>query len=162
MTVSADKALLFKRYSPNSFDESLTLKIPLTMWLIILYGIYPFPFSLLGYLPRSGGNMAFLQHLVGEFSLLGSFSALLFLLAYFKRSPEASTFWRRCWRHGGILLCIPTIGFVVDAIISNYRGNWEFVLSEQSVIYLTILSALCCYMLFFIPRLKDTFLDYPE
>jgi hypothetical protein len=162
MTISDKKARLFKRYSLRCFDESLTLKIPLNMWLIIIYGLYPFPASLLGYVPRGGKDMAFLQEHIGLFSLLGSFATVLFVIAFFKRSTEASTFWRNCWRHGAILLGVPTIGFVVDAVSGSYQGSWESVLGESSVIYLAIASLLCFYMLFFVPRLKDTFLDYPE
>jgi len=156
-----NRSELYRRYSLSCFDKDLVLKIPFTMWLIIGYATYPFLFSIAGYIPRGGKNMEFLGEFIGIISLLGSFCALLFLIAYFKRSPDASGFWRGCWHRGALLLFIPPLSFVADAAIASSRGSLTGLLQEKPVIYLSILCLLCGYQLFFSRRIADTLADYP-
>ena len=154
-------------YSPNRYDQYLTLKVPVHLVLVMLYIVRHLLIVFLAFnpLPKLAGVFAFMQPLVSSpVVLLTDIPGFLVLFAWIKREPDAAPVWRRIWGNGRGLLTTAllahflflALGQGADALHAfNYRYEARLVIVNLGVDLLLI------YYLWRFAIIRDVFADFP-
>jgi hypothetical protein len=155
----------FNRYSPGSYDNHLTLKPPLLLWIAVVYLSRAITLPVLVKLSALGGGSAdtteFMRGLFSASTLLPSGVAAIVLYPLLRRSPSASERARWIWARGRLLLGTAA---VLDFVLSLTGGlAWHGELANPSPATL-LTEAFDLYFLAYIlasRRVRDTFADFP-
>ena len=153
-----------KKYSIESYDENLCLKINDTLWLILLYLLRPYVLAILSLLNKNDRigiiNMVYSDRLALWWGLLAGVPAILIVYAWSRRKPGASSFARSLWRRGRMLLAASAIFSVAIIFIPLWMGvvhrvnmvGWiQFVISLGVVV-----------VLYTSTYIRDCFSDFPK
>lgn len=153
-------------YPSQAYDRYLSLKVPFLLMVVILYAIRHLLIVFLAYnpSPKLGSAFAFLQPLAEPWFVAADLPALLVLLAWWQRRPEAKTLWRRVWRSGRVLLTASLL--LQFALLAHVQGLelWEsyyLTQAERLALVTLVLNLLLVYYLWRSPRVGDTFADFP-
>ena len=65
----------FLPYHPDAYDEHFALRIPLTLWAVLLYALHAECLLLLGHLPQAGAELGYLLAYVAPAELVASLAA---------------------------------------------------------------------------------------
>lgn len=144
----------------------MALKVPPLLVFALLYAVRHLLIVFLAYnpSPKLGAAFAFLQPLAEPWFVAADLPALLVLLAWWQRRPEAKAFWRGIWRYGRVLLTISLL--TQSALLAQAQGvnilqAYYLTQSERLAIVSLGLNLLCVYYLWRSPRVADTFADFP-
>lgn len=153
-------------YSPEAYDRHGCLKVPVLLLGTMLYAIRHLLIVFLAYnpSPKLGSAYAFLQPLAEPWFVAADLPALLVLLAWWQRRPEAKALWRGVWRNGRVLLTITLLlQFALLALAQgmNLLESYFLSQSERLAIVTLALNLLLVYYLWRSPRVGDTFADFP-
>jgi len=158
-------------YTPDDFDEFMSLKPSAGMVFTFFVGIRHFALILLPAITnlksRGGGpDLSFMEHLVSPGLLLGDLFVLPLLLAWAKRMPNASKIWERIWRKGKFLMLV---AFLIQSLtftylsvipeISNLSSGKRLSLFPFYYLFLTLIFI---YYISASQRIKDVFADWPQ
>jgi hypothetical protein len=154
-------------YPLERYDRHFCLKAPFHLMLAMLYAARHIFIVLLAYSPnpRLASAFAFMQPLASPLYVLTDLPAILVLLAWSRRRPEAGLFWRRLWRHGRTLLTV-SLGLHF-AFLTYFQGAqaWhthEYLDSSRLVLVSLGLDLLVVYYLWRIRVVGDVFADFPR
>lgn len=153
-------------YPPEAYDRQGCLKVSVLLLLTMLYAIRHMAIVFLAYnpSPRLNAAFAFLQPLAEPWFVAADLPALLVLLAWWQRRPEAKALWRRIWHSGRVLLTTSLLlQFVLLAHAQGLR-LWEsyyLTQGERLAIVTLVLNLLLVYYLWRSPRVGDTFAEFP-
>ncbi|MBX9606954.1 MAG: DUF2919 domain-containing protein [Gammaproteobacteria bacterium] len=143
----------FLPYHPDAYDEHFALRIPLTLWAVLLYALHAECLLLLGHLPQAGAELGYLLAYVAPNELVASLPALAVLVAALRRRPTAGRLPRFVWRQGAWLLLASLVADLALALTSRH-GAWAAarVAGDLASIAVVVTSA----------RIRDTFADFPR
>jgi hypothetical protein len=154
-------------YSYSAYDKYLALKIDFKLWLVIVYLLRPVLVKLAGFRSRGeaaeGARKVMDMLYPDDFSLfialVVTIPTVLVLFAYAKRKPGASSFIRRIWSNGAILLMV-TAGLnmatiVLPLIMGSIHHLGVYGWGQLAV------AVFIFWYLFASRRVKDTFADFP-
>lgn len=154
------------RYPPEAYDRHGCLKVSVLLLGTMLYAIRHVLIVFLAYNPnpKLGSAFAFLQPLAEPWFVAADLPALLVLLAWWQRRPEAKTLWRGVWRYGRVLLTISLL--LQFALLAHGQGmnileSYYLSQGERLAIVTLVLNLLLVYYLWRSPRVGDTFADFP-
>jgi hypothetical protein len=158
-----------KIYSFSDYDKYMALKMDFGLWLVIAYFLRPIILKVASIRMGRGGSgvtgAGGLKDILypddfGFFIALAvTIPAVLVLIAYAKRKPGASSFIRRIWSNGAILLMV-TAGLnmaivVLPLITGSIHHLGVYGWGQMAV-------AVCIFgYLLASSRVKDTFADFP-
>lgn len=153
-------------YAPDDYGRHGCLKPSALLIVTLLYAIRHLLIVFLAYnpSPRLGGAFAFLQPLAEPWFVAADLPALLVLLAWWQRRPEAKALWRGIWRYGRVLLTISLLA--QTALLAHAQGmnileSYYLSQGERLAIVSLGLNLLLIYYLWRFPRVRDTFADFP-
>ena len=154
-------------YSFSDYDKHMALKMDFNMWLVIAYFLRPIivkaaNFSLKGgSVPGASGlkDMLYPDDFGFFIALAVTIPAVLVLFAYAKRKPGASTFIRRIWSNGAILLMV-TAGLNMAIVVLPLVTGSIHHLGAYGWGQLAVAVFIFWYLLAS-QRVKDTFADFP-
>lgn len=143
----------FLPYHPDAYDEHFALRVPFTLWVVLLYALHAECLLLLGHLPQAGAELGYLLAYVAPADLVASSPALAVLLAALRRRPTAGRLPRLVWRHGAWLMLASLLADLALALASRH-GAWAAarIACDLASIAVVVASA----------RIRDTFADFPR
>jgi hypothetical protein len=154
-------------YSPDRYDRYLTLKVPFTLMLIIFYGIRHLFIIFLAFnpSPKFGEAFAFLQPLASPYFVFSDLPAMLVMVAWIRRAPQAGGSIRWIWRRGRLLLSVSLLLQFMLLIFLEGGGVWSAYFygeRERMVIVSLGLNLLALYYLWRGAMVGDVFADFPS
>jgi len=152
-----------KHYSIASYDKHLSLKVNGVMWLMFLFLLRPYVVGLMSVVNRSDKmqliNMVYSDQLSMSLSALSGIPVLLLLYAWARRAPGASSFVKKIWAKGSVLVVFSAV--LNSAIVffplwlGTVRGisiyGWGQLFISLAVILIVYSSS----------YIKDCFADFP-
>jgi hypothetical protein len=154
-------------YSPEDFDEHLCLKPSVAMILAMMYAARHLVLIFLAYFPGMAGNTggAFIKDMLSPYLVATDLPALLLLLAWRFRAPEAGRFWRAIWRQGRVMLVLTLVAQLVllatmhwgPMLLEAPRTRGNVLVVSYALLHLYVLG----YVLM-ADRLKAVFEDFPK
>ena len=136
------------------------------MILVMLYGIRHVLMVFLAYFPGMGGgsDTNVIKEMLSPQLMIADLPALLILISWNFRQPQAGKGWRAIWRFGRLLLLATlTAQLVLTAATPWAQQLVEMPLSDESglvMFYLLLHLSIMAYVLLS-ERLKAVFLDFP-
>jgi hypothetical protein len=100
-------------YPAFRYDEDLVLKVPLALWLSILFLVRHFLLLGVTFIPGTGDMTDYLRDLVEPLFLASDAPAAAVLLAAVRRRSSASRPIRALWAQGRTLLAISAASYLV-------------------------------------------------
>jgi hypothetical protein len=158
-------------YTPSDYDDHMVLKPSAGMILTFFVGIRHFALILLPALMSlkgrgSGPDLSFLDHLVSPVLLVGDLFMLPVLLAWAKRTPNASKIWERIWRNGKFLMLaaflIQSLAFAYLSVIPEISSISSGKRLSLFPFYYLFLTLIFIYYISASQRIKDVFGDWPQ
>jgi hypothetical protein len=158
-------------YTPDDFDEHMALKPSTGMIVTFFIGIRHFALVLLPAIMSiksrgSGPDLSFMEHLVSPGLLLGDLFVLPLLLAWARRTPNASKIWEKIWRNGKPLMLA---AFLIQSLAFTYLSVIPEISSLSSgkplslfPFYYLFLTLIFVYYISASQRIKDVFADWPQ
>ncbi len=161
---SSAKRFTLKSYDLGSYDHNFCLKPPLMLWLEMLYLTRAVLIPFLSAVSSMGGAVEASSVTRGYFGFADfvcAALAMIVLLAFLRRTPSASEFWRRIWSFGRILLAAAAM---FDLSVSLYRflqiTETDTMRSELLLLACTVDAYIVVYLLRS-RRIRDVFSDFP-
>jgi Protein of unknown function (DUF2919) len=165
--IVSDLTAMERFYPPEYYDRHLTLRVPFHMMLAMLYAARHIFIVMLAYSPgrMMGDAFAFMQPLAAPMHVFAGLPAILVLLAWNQRRPEAKAFWRTIWRNGRLLLSISLL--VNFALLAAFQGvhawkTFDFQDSSKLVMLTLGFDLVTVYYLWRVPLVKDVFSEFPK
>ncbi len=94
-----------EKYSIESYDENLCLRINETLWVILLFLLRPYLVTIISLASRTDRariiNMIYSDRMALWWGLLAGVPAILVIYAWIKRKPDAPSFVRMLWHRAG-------------------------------------------------------------
>jgi hypothetical protein len=91
-------------HDPSHYDEHLTLKVPVALWLVLAFLLRHLLLLGITFLPTTGTEITALRDLIRPEYLIADLLALPVALVAARRRPEAPDWMRRLWPLGRPLL----------------------------------------------------------
>lgn len=152
------------KYSIESYDANLCLRLNETLWLILLFLLRPFLVTIISLANRTDRtgiiNMIYSDKMALWWGLLAGVPAVLVIYAWIKRKPGSSSFARKLWHMGRLLLAVSAVCNVAIVFIPYWMGIVHRV-SIAGWIQLAI-SLGIVVMLYSSSYIRDCFSDYPK
>lgn len=153
-------------YAPEDYDLNGSLTVPALLVVTLLFSIRHLLIVFLAYnpSPKLGSAFAFLQPLAEPWFVAADLPALLVVLAWWQRRPQAKALWRWIWRHGRGLLTISLLlqfALLAQAQGMDILGSYYLTQGERLALVSLALDLLLVYYLWRSPRVADTFADFP-
>jgi hypothetical protein len=149
-------------YAPERYDDHLCLKVPVTLWLCLVFLVRHLLLLGITFLPTTGEEITVLRELIRPEYLLADLIALPVLIAGFRRRPQSPRWMQRLWRLGrGLLLA--SAGLYLMLLGANLWASARpltATLNEASLISLLLNLAIIAYLLRS-PLLRDLFAQWP-
>lgn len=150
------------------YDEHLCLKIPLMLWLTLVFLSRHLLLLGITFLPTTGEEIKVLRELIQPQYLIADLMALPVVIAAIRRRPQAPRWMRRVWRHGRGLLLLATLSDLLMLILSIglSLGPGHLVqalsqrLNEATLASLIISSSVLLYLATG-QLVRDVFRDWP-
>jgi len=150
------------KYAPERYDDHLCLKVPVTLWLCLLFLVRHLLLLGITFLPTTGEEITVLRELIRPEYLLADLIALPVLIAGFRRRPQSPRWMPRLWRLGrGLLLASAGLYLLLlGAYLLTSARPLTATLNEASLISLLLNLAIIAYLLRS-PLLRDLFAQWP-
>lgn len=147
-------------YHPDAYDEHFALRIPFTLWMVLVYAAHVGLFVLIAKLPHEGIDLGFITSLVDNYGLAASLPAILVLFAALRRRPSAGRGWRLLWRYGRGLVALSIVLNLALLGSSLMEGVHSRAADANAIRIALDLFSLC--VLAASRRIRDTFADFPR
>ena len=154
-----------KKYGPECYDGKLSLKIPVCMWLAIIYLLHPPAIYIAAKNIHNMTAAKNLHHLLYADSfhlalaVLTSIRVFVFLYAWLSKNADSSYYIRTIWRDGKTILCTVAIFQVTILVLPVFSGI-SIHYNTVVLVRLVILAIIIAYLLFS-PHVKDVLQDFP-
>ena len=151
------------KYAPQHYDEHLSLKVPIVLWLAMAFLVRHLFLLGITFLPTTGREILVLRDLVQPEYLVADLIALPVLLTAMRRGPRAPRWLRRVWTAGGVLLSVSAMLYPLLLGIAAFFSERPLaaVISELSLISAMLSLAIIAY-LWRSPLVRDLFRDWPS
>ncbi len=155
-------------YDPDQYGKYLCLKVPFWMLAVLFFTCRHLVFVLLANapLPSANTSMGFLTAQTSLWFLLTDLPALLVLLAWGHRLPNAKPVWEWLWRRGRELISISLVfqmGFTLMVMIAGQSaGGFSWGISDRLLMVNVGLIGLSLYYFWRFSIVADVFEDFPK
>lgn len=154
--------LMTLKYAPERYDDYLCLKVPVTLWLCLVFLVRHLLLLGITFLPTTGEEITVLRELIRPEYLLADLIALPILVAGFRRRPRSPRWMPQLWRIGrGLLLA--SAGLYLLLLSANLLASARpltATLNEASLISILLNLAIIAYLVRS-PLLRDLFAQWP-
>lgn len=151
------------RYPVHRYTDDLVLRVPLALWLAMLFLIRHLALLGISFLPTTGQEILVLRSLVRPEYLIADLIALPVLIAAARRRPEAGRVWRAVWPWGRALLTTSALAFPALAIGGMLTSRRPLALGiDGPLVAGLVLSAAVAAYLWRSPLARDCFREFPE
>lgn len=99
-------------YGPERYDEYLALKVPVTLWLAMIFLLRHLLLLGITFMPTTGQEITVLRDLVRPEYLISDLIALPVVIAALRRRPRAPRWMRRLWPFGRVLLTVSAASYL--------------------------------------------------
>jgi len=150
-------------YGPEHYNDDLVLKVPVPLWLVLVFLVRHLLLLGITFLPTTGEEIRVLRELVRPEYLIADLIALPVLLIAIRRRPQAPDWMRRLWPTGRWLLSLSVLthlALLARALITAGQ-SLERSLNEATLIVVLLDLAVLGY-LWRSRLLKDLFGMFPE
>jgi hypothetical protein len=150
-------------HHPNRYDETLTLKVPGTLWLTLAFLLRHLLLLGITFLPTTGEEITVLRDLIRPEFLAADLLALPVAIVAARRRPQAANWMRRLWPFGRLLLTLSALLYLVlmGAGIATSGAPLVRSLTEGMMISALLNLAVIAYL--WRSRLVgDLFREFPE
>jgi hypothetical protein len=153
-------------YGPDEYDEYLCLKPSVPMILTMMYSARHVVLVFLAYFPSMAGtsDTSVIKALLAPYFVYADIPALLLLLTWRFRVPEARPFWRAIWQRGRTFLALS----LLFQIILLLERQWESILFEVArgsrgmlLLSYVFLSLVALAYVLTSERVENVFRDFP-
>jgi hypothetical protein len=150
------------KYAPERYDDHLCLKVPVTLWLCLVFLVRHLLLLGITFLPTTGEEITVLRELIPPEYLLADLIALPVLIAGIRRRPRSPHWMPQLWRIGrGLLLASAGLYLLLlGANLLTSARPLTATLTEVSLISLLLNLAIIAYLLRG-PLLRDLFAQWP-
>ncbi len=160
------KSYPIDRYEFSNYDKHLALKPGFLLLVSACFLCRDFLLPLMVAATSIKGGSSNLAYLLGDPGRPGRFltgiPALLAMVAFVRRSPEAGMLVRQLWRLGRwllVLACVLQIGSSMSSL--SFKGGNLHYDSGATLAFLAADVAILSYLLLS-RRVRDTFADFPQ
>jgi hypothetical protein len=150
-------------YGPEHYNDDLVLKVPVPLWLVLVFLVRHLLLLGITFLPTTGEEIRVLRELVRPEYLIADLIALPVLLIAIRRRPQAPDWMRRLWPMGRWLLALSVLTHLVllGRALAVFGQPLERSLNEATLIVVLLDLAVLGY-LWRSRLLRDLFRTFPE
>lgn len=151
------------RHDPSHYDEHLTLKVPLALWLVLGFLLRHILLLGITFMPTTGEEITALRDLIRPAYLAADLLALPVAVVAARRRPRAPDWMRRLWPHGRALLTASALLYLallsMDVITS---GRALIKAVDEAVLISALLNLAVIAYLWRSVLARDVFGEFPE
>ncbi|WPL18677.1 hypothetical protein Thiowin_03761 [Thiorhodovibrio winogradskyi] len=151
------------RYPPERYDADFNLRIPATLWLIMVLLLRHGLLLIITFMPTTGKEITLLRELIRPEYLLADAIALPVFVSAIRRHAIRRPAWMPAvWRHARILLSLSLLVYLSLLVSASFtaQGPLEQRLNETVLISILLNLAALSY-LWRSRLLTDLFRDWP-
>jgi len=150
-------------YGPEHYNDDLVLKVPVPLWLVLVFLVRHLLLLGITFLPTTGEEIRVLRELVRPEYLIADLIALPVLLIAIRRRPQAPDWMRRLWPTGPWLLSLSVLTHLIllGRALAAVGQPLERSLNEATLIVVLLDLAVLAY-LWRSRLLRDLFRMFPE
>ena len=152
------------RYPLERYDAQFNLRIPATLWLIMVLLLRHGLLLIITFMPTTGKEITVLRDLIRPEFLLADALALPVFVSAIRRNAKRTPAWMpRVWRHARTLLSLSLLLYLALLSAPLLAGTGPLVqrLSEAALLSALLNLAALAY-LWRSPLLPDLFRDWPQ
>ena len=151
------------RYPIHCYTEDLVLRVPLALWLAMLFLTRHIALLGITFLPTTGQEVLMLRGLVRPEYLIADLIALPVLIAAARRRPEAGPVWRAVWPWGRVWLTTSAVSFPVLAVGGLLTSGRLLTIGIDGPLVAGLLASLAVIVyLWRSPLARDVFREFPK
>jgi hypothetical protein len=150
------------RHDPSRYDEYLTLKVPLALWLVLAFLLRHILLLGITFMPTTGEEITALRDLIRPAYLAADLLALPVAVVAARRQPQAPEWMRRLWPHGRALLTASVLLYL--ALLSMHvatTGRALINAVDEAVLISALLNLAVVAYLWRSTLLRDVFREFP-
>lgn len=151
------------RHPSHRYDDDLVLKVPLLLWLALVFLVRHVLLLGITFMPTTGEEIEVLRHLARPAYVLADLPAALVMLAGMKRRRPCAAWVARIWRFGREILTGAILLYyaLVAWTLSDTGRALVDAIDEWLLTSLLLCLAILAY-LWRSPLIADVMLDCPE
>ncbi|MBK1630770.1 hypothetical protein CKO31_08435 [Thiohalocapsa halophila] len=150
------------RHDPSRYDEHLTLKVPLALWLVLAFLLRHILLLGITFMPTTGEEITALRDLIRPAYLAADLLALPVAVAAARRRPRAPEWMRRLWPHGRALLTASALLYLTllaTQVATSGRSLINAV--DEAVLISALLNVAVVTYLWRSVLVRDVFREFP-
>jgi hypothetical protein len=135
-------------WPPQHYDAELNLRIPRTLWLILVFTLRHGLLLLITFMPTTGQEITVLRELIRPEYLLADALALPVFISAIRRRAQAPEWMRRIWRRARVLLSLSLLvylGLLANRLLGD-PGPLAQRLDEATLISILLNLAALAYL----------------
>jgi len=149
-------------HDPDRYDANLSLKVPVTLWLVLAFQLRHLLLLGITFMPTTGTEITVLRELIRPEYLLADLIALPMAVVAARRRPEAPDWMRQLWPWGRPLLSASVLlylGLLGWRLLGETR---PLALALDDATLLSLLLSLAVLAYLWRSRLvRDLFREFP-
>jgi hypothetical protein len=150
-------------HDPSHYDEHLTLKVPVTLWLVLAFLLRHLLLLGITFLPTTGEEITALRDLVRPAYLTADLLALPVAIVAARRRPQAPDWMRRLWPLGRALLIASAVLYLALLGERLATGSEPLITAiDEAVLISTLLNIAVIAYLWRSALVRELFRDFPE
>ncbi|WP_295883334.1 DUF2919 family protein [uncultured Thiohalocapsa sp.] len=150
------------RHDPSRYDEYLTLKVPLTLWLVLAFLLRHALLLGITFLPTTGEEITALRDLIRPAYLAADLLALPVAIVAARRRPRAPGWMRRLWPHGRALLTASALLYLALLGIHIATSGRSLINAvDEAVLTSALLNLAVITYLWRSVLVRDVFREFP-
>jgi hypothetical protein len=150
------------RHHPSRYDEHLTLKVPVTLWLVLAFLLRHVLLLGITFLPTTGEEITALRDLIRPAYLAADLLALPVAIAAARRRPRAPDWMRRLWPLGRPLLTASALLYLALLAWHLATGGEPLITAvDEAVLISALLNLAVVAYLWRSALVRDVFREFP-
>ncbi len=151
------------QYDPSRYDEHLTLKVPMTLWLVLAFLLRHVLLLGMTFLPTTGEEITALRDLVLPAYLVSDLLALPVAIVATRRRPQAPGWMRVLWLRGRQLLTASALCYLA-LLVWNVLSSGRTLINaiDDATLISALINLLVIAYLWRSTLVRDVFLEFPK
>jgi hypothetical protein len=147
---------------PSRYDEHLTLKVPVTLWLVLAFLLRHLLLLGITFLPTTGEEITALRDLIRPAYLAADLLALPVAIVATRRRPRAPDWMRRLWPLGRALLTASALLYLALLGWQIATGGEPLISAvDEAVLISALLNLAVVVYLWRSTLVRDVFREFP-
>ncbi len=150
------------QYDPSRYDEHLSLKVPITLWLVLAFLLRHLLLLGITFLPTTGEEIRVLRDLIRPAYLAADLLALPVAVVAAYRRPQAPDWMCRLWRLGRPLLSASALLYLILLAAHLATSGMPLIqVVDEAVLISALVNLAVIAYLWRSPLLRDLFREFP-